>query len=385
MIRRIITAVLSLSLIAGVAVPVVCTDTVSASDVVSYSADSVYNEKVLEMRGHFLNRDKEFSIEFPSEIYSGFDDLRLIISDAVTENGNPIGGDYLKKNCGSMCYTSYTGIDSTTVKMKVNYYTTAEQEAELSEKVADIIASLDFGSGSDYEKTKAIYDYIKNNVEYADSFDDELIFTAYGASVNGVAVCQGYSVLLYRMLMEAGVNCRILPGTAAGGSHLWNMAEIDGIYYLMDVTFDSTVGMEKNLFFLRGTEDFDEFRPDAAHKFDVSSYEDIPLYYEFTRGSDFLSRFDISPTAYDPASPPVLKANMYGDANNDGKVEIADATLILQYLTNKDEYSLSARGMLNADVIGNDGVTANDALVIQQVDAGIYTIDDLPLQQFHLK
>ena len=161
MIRRIITAVLSLSLIAGAAVPVVCTDTVSASDVVSYSSDSVYNEKVLEMRGHFLNRDKEFSIEFPSEIYSGFDDLRLIISDAVTENGNPIGGDYLKKNCGSMSYTSYTGIDSTTVKMKVNYYTTAEQEAELSEKVADIIASLDFGGGSDYEKTKAIYEYIK--------------------------------------------------------------------------------------------------------------------------------------------------------------------------------------------------------------------------------
>lgn len=381
MIRRIITAALSLSLITGAAMSVMRCDTAIAADVVSYSNSSVYNEKVLEMRKHFLNRDKEFSIEFPSEIYSGFDDLRLVISDAVTENGNPVGGDYLKKNCGSMKYTSYTGIDSTVVKMSVNYYTTAEQESELSEKIGDITASLDFGGGSDYEKTKAIYDYIKNNVAYADSFDDELIFTAYGAGVNGVAVCQGYSLLLYRMLMEAGVNCRILPGTAAGGSHLWNMAEIDGIYYLMDVTFDSTVGAKENLFFLRGTEDFDEFRPDAAHEFDVSSYEDIPLYYEYTRGSDFLSRFDISPTAYDPDSPPVLKANMYGDANCDGVVEIADATLILQYLTNKDEYSLSARGRLNADVIGNDGVTANDALVIQQVDAGIYTVDDLPLNE----
>ena len=72
---------------------------------------------------------------------------------------------------------------------------------------------------------------------------------------------------------------------------------------------------------------------------------------------------------------------VYGDANCDGKVEIADATLILQYLTNKDEYALSPEGMVNADVAGdNDGVTAEDALVIQQVDAGIYKVEDLPLK-----
>lgn len=72
---------------------------------------------------------------------------------------------------------------------------------------------------------------------------------------------------------------------------------------------------------------------------------------------------------------------IYGDANCDGKVEIADATLILQYLTNKDEYSLTDQGLRNADVSGNnDGVTAQDALVIQQVDAGIYKIEDLPIK-----
>ncbi len=73
---------------------------------------------------------------------------------------------------------------------------------------------------------------------------------------------------------------------------------------------------------------------------------------------------------------------LYGDANCDGKVEIADATLILQFLTNKDEYSLSAQGLINADVIGNnDGVTGTDALTIQQVDAGIYKASDLPIKE----
>ena len=73
---------------------------------------------------------------------------------------------------------------------------------------------------------------------------------------------------------------------------------------------------------------------------------------------------------------------LYGDANCDGKVEIADATLILQFLTNKDEYKLTEQGMKNADVIGNgDGVTAQDALTIQQVDAGIYKVTDLPIKE----
>ncbi len=68
---------------------------------------------------------------------------------------------------------------------------------------------------------------------------------------------------------------------------------------------------------------------------------------------------------------------VYGDANCDGKVEIADATLILQYLTNKDEFQLTDQGMLNADCSSvGDGVTASDALAIQKLDAGV--IKELP-------
>ncbi len=83
-----------------------------------------------------------------------------------------------------------------------------------------------------------------------------------------------------------------------------------------------------------------------------------------------------------PVTPPTTTAPpdskiVWGDANCDGKVEIADATLILQFLTNKDEYQLTDEGMINADVDGVPGVTANDALVIQQLDAGI--IKSLPL------
>ena len=53
-----------------------------------------------------------------------------------------------------------------------------------------------------------------------------------------------------------------------------------------------------------------------------------------------------------------------GDANEDGDVNMADAVLIMQTLSNPDEYKLTPQGIANADIDG-DGVTAMDALTIQ--------------------
>ena len=72
---------------------------------------------------------------------------------------------------------------------------------------------------------------------------------------------------------------------------------------------------------------------------------------------------------------------LYGDANCDGRVTIADATAILQHVGNTDKYGLSAQGLANADVSGNgDGVTAADATTIQRIDAGEIKASDLPIR-----
>lgn len=73
-------------------------------------------------------------------------------------------------------------------------------------------------------------------------------------------------------------------------------------------------------------------------------------------------------------------AKLYGDANNDGRVSIADATAILQSIGNPDKYALSAIGALNADVAGSDGVTSDDAIAIHKVDAKLISASDLPLK-----
>ncbi|MDE6036250.1 MAG: cellulase family glycosylhydrolase [Ruminococcus sp.] len=73
---------------------------------------------------------------------------------------------------------------------------------------------------------------------------------------------------------------------------------------------------------------------------------------------------------------------LYGDANEDGDVSLADAVLIMQSLANPNEekYKLSEQGTKNADVVGNgDGVTSGDALGIQLLIINL--VDSLPLDQ----
>lgn len=61
---------------------------------------------------------------------------------------------------------------------------------------------------------------------------------------------------------------------------------------------------------------------------------------------------------------------LYGDANCDGTVTIADSTAILQHLGNRDKYELSAQGLKNADCYDpGSGITASDAISIQKLDA----------------
>lgn len=77
---------------------------------------------------------------------------------------------------------------------------------------------------------------------------------------------------------------------------------------------------------------------------------------------------------------------LWGDANEDNDVTIADATAILQAIGNKDKYKLGTEGKLNADVVDNgDGITGTDALAIQMMDAKLVNQKDFPITSAQLK
>ena len=63
--------------------------------------------------------------------------------------------------------------------------------------------------------------------------------------------------------------------------------------------------------------------------------------------------------------------NKPGDANCDGEVNMADAVLIMQVISDPDKYQFTADGEKNADIDGSGDVTNKDALIIQQYKLGI--------------
>lgn len=74
---------------------------------------------------------------------------------------------------------------------------------------------------------------------------------------------------------------------------------------------------------------------------------------------------------------PVETETLLGDANRDGKVTIADAATIFQYIANGDKYKLTEQGLKNADCCNpGSGITAADAIAIQKLDAKL--IEALP-------
>lgn len=79
------------------------------------------------------------------------------------------------------------------------------------------------------------------------------------------------------------------------------------------------------------------------------------------------------PATTEPTDKPAGDV-VYGDANCDGEVSMADAAAIYQALGNPDKYSLSAQGAANADCCDpGNGVTAADAIAIQKLTASIIT------------
>lgn len=77
------------------------------------------------------------------------------------------------------------------------------------------------------------------------------------------------------------------------------------------------------------------------------------------------------PTTENPVEKPTTSGKVLkGDANEDGAVNMADVTAIVQHIGNRDAYGLTETGLANADTTGDGQVTGEDALYIQHAIAG---------------
>lgn len=106
------------------------------------------------------------------------------------------------------------------------------------------VASIDVSGMSDYEIVCAVNNYLCDTVYYPESEPyAPVTHTAYGAFHDGVAVCEGYACAAKLMLNEYGVLCDIQVGDCyEGGGHAWNLVQLDGQWYQMDVTWNDGGG-----------------------------------------------------------------------------------------------------------------------------------------------
>ncbi|MCC8043133.1 MAG: hypothetical protein LIO69_06440 [Oscillospiraceae bacterium] len=115
-----------------------------------------------------------------------------------------------------------------------SFFTVQTMNMELEERMNDILSQLN-SSMSDYEIVKFIHDTVIQSCTY--SSDNKRMNTVYGCLVDEKALCQGYARSFTYLCSEAGINSLVVLGYA-NESHMWNMVEMDGEWYHIDLTWD---------------------------------------------------------------------------------------------------------------------------------------------------
>ncbi|MBQ6633772.1 MAG: transglutaminase [Ruminococcus sp.] len=120
-----------------------------------------------------------------------------------------------------------------------------DEQLAILDKASEVLDDIIRDGMTDYEKELAVHDWIVYNVGYAEdtlnaiAAEDPHNETPYGTLINGKAVCLGYATT-FRMFMDMlKIPCRYVRKPAhVSGDHAWNMVELDGHWYYVDVTWD---------------------------------------------------------------------------------------------------------------------------------------------------
>ena len=282
---------------------------------------------IAELRSQMI--DRQSTIVFKVKLEPGTIDLKDWWQEAISHvTGDGSSGDFLRwqfKSYGAGATPekfneSWTG--GYEVTYTVMWYTTSQQETQLNSYIkTTILPQLALGGKSTYQKVQAIYNWITKNVryDYAHLNDNtyKLQYTAYAAAINKTAVCQGYANLFYRLANDAGIDCRIITGTADGGNgvwgpHAWNIVKMDdGNYYCLDATWDE--GRSSYSYFLKGTAAFNK-----DHLVDTGE-----------KATYFWSQYPVSNTDFAPDAPaiPAAPRVTIGNSSASGKPQLTWAAV----------------------------------------------------------
>ncbi len=133
----------------------------------------------------------------------------------------------------------------TVLSLKPSYIMSGDALNTAKEAFENAISAMLDGitsSMSEYERELILHDRLAAKVSYDTSAANP--YNAYGAVVEGKAVCEGYSEAFQCLLQRAGIQSFLAigssnnPSTGSSEGHEWNIVRIDGKYYHVDTTWD---------------------------------------------------------------------------------------------------------------------------------------------------
>lgn len=138
------------------------------------------------------------------------------------------------------CYYTYNqgGIVQ---KCQFTYNNTYDQNsvAEYKAAIDRVFAEVIEAGMSNEQKATVLHDYLIQHMVYDQNANNNLGIekrNAYEALVNGIGVCEGYTLAYAALLEKAGIEvdyCR-----SAAMNHIWNYVKLDGEWYHADLTYD---------------------------------------------------------------------------------------------------------------------------------------------------
>ena len=191
-------------------------------------------------------------------------------------------------------FSIWATLDDDNTILVVGYQYTPKELAEKLEKEAEeqavvdaAIASCVTDGMSNYEIAKALHDYLATHNEYDMRLYSgnlpALSRTSYGALVNRTSVCSGYALAYQHLMEDAGIPCEYVTGMTTRGSHAWNIVQIDGEWYHVDVTWDDPTpdreGYVRYKYFLKSDKAMsrDHVSWEASHTCTSTKYDNATI------------------------------------------------------------------------------------------------------------
>ncbi|MCP4117606.1 MAG: PKD domain-containing protein, partial [Desulfobacteraceae bacterium] len=196
---------------------------------------SSYDSFADVLDGYIQGHNTSFQIALQYDFL--FFQVEDIINRAIDEVFD--GDDYL-----ALSYVSYSSSwsgdnGSVTITFTFDFLTTADEEEEITQRLQEIMFSFSgiiIPGMNNEEMGKEIHDWIVLNVAYDMSLTEH---SAHAALFLGTTVCQGYSLLMTRMLSEVNIESKIVVSESM--NHAWNLVNLCDTWYHVDATWDDPV------------------------------------------------------------------------------------------------------------------------------------------------